>query len=132
MKINLVATLLLIAAVLIVGNSSGVFSAQAQSAKEQLEKAGNTGTLFDGSDGQRFGTDTTIKATGNVPAVSPPAAVGTSSGTAGGYSVGGATTTAPGSSGNSGNKDSGSKSDSSSSNDKGSEKKDKTGSEPAR
>ena len=47
----------------------------AQSALDQLESASNTGTLFDGSDGDRFGTDTEIDTSGSVPDVPPPTAV---------------------------------------------------------
>lgn len=126
MKIKWIALGLSVAGMFVVCNVSGDFSLQAQSAKEQLEKAANTGTLFDGSDGQRFGTDTGIRNSGGVPDVPAPTAVSTSSGTAGGYSVGGSTSTAQGSANNSGSKDSGSKSENNESGKSG-----KTGTEPA-
>ncbi len=70
-----------------------------KSASGQLKSFGNTGTVFDGSDGKRFGTDTKVNTnTGNVPDVGKPQPVSTSTGTAGGYSVGGSTTTAQGTS----------------------------------
>jgi hypothetical protein len=72
----------------------------AQSAKGQLDSFGNTGAVFDGSDGKRFGMDTQVtKSGGKVPDASPPSKVETSSGTAGGYSVGTSTGTASGNTG---------------------------------
>lgn len=66
-----------VAAALVAVMSVGAFPAHAQEAMDQLENAANTGTLFDGSDGDRFGTDTDIDAPGSVPDVPPPTAVDT-------------------------------------------------------
>jgi len=126
MKRNLTPVRLVVTTILIAAFSVLLLPAHAQNSKDQLDKASNTGSLFDGSDGKRFGTDTKIDTSGSTPEVPPPTAVNTSSGTAGGYSVGGSTTTTKESSGNSG-KDT----DSSQKKDAGSDKG-KTGSEPAR
>ncbi|NLV32512.1 MAG: hypothetical protein GXY47_15325 [Acidobacteria bacterium] len=50
----------------------------AQGALDQLEDGTNTGTLFDGSDGSRFGTDTGIGgSSGDIPDVPEPTPVDT-------------------------------------------------------
>lgn len=69
------------AAVLAVAISASFSLVYAQDAMGQLENASNTGTLFDGSDGDRFGTDTEIDASGSVPDVPPPTKVETSTDT---------------------------------------------------
>lgn len=47
-------------------------------ALDELEEGTNTGTLFDGSDGNRFGTDTGIDgSSGDVPDASGPTPVDT-------------------------------------------------------
>lgn len=47
-------------------------------ALDELEDGSNTGTLFDGSDGNRFGTDTEIGgSSGSVPDVPEPTPVDT-------------------------------------------------------
>jgi hypothetical protein len=66
--------------VCITGVSLFILPCHAQNAASQLEDAANTGTLFDGSDGDRFGTDTAIiDNSGSIPEVSPPEMVDDSS-----------------------------------------------------
>lgn len=100
MKGKLFLALLLAFAVVFAASMVGVSPAVAQSAKKQLDSIGNTGKVFDGSDGKRSGMDINVKPSGgNVPNASPPARVETSSGTAGGYSVGTSSGTATGTTG---------------------------------
>jgi hypothetical protein len=99
MKGRLFITFLLVFAVLFVTVAVSVSIAEAQSAKKQLDSIGNTGKVFDGSDGRRSGMDIKVTPSGNVPNVPAPTKVETSSGTAGGYNVGTSSGTASGTTG---------------------------------
>ncbi len=97
MKTTSFVAFLLVCAVSIIAIGVVASPVHAQKAKDQLNSFGNTGVVFDGSDGKRSGMDTTVnKSGGKVPDVSPPSKVQTSSGTASGYSVGTSTGTASG------------------------------------
>ncbi len=97
MKNTLFVAFFLVCAVSIFAVALVVSPVHAQKAKGQLNSFGNTGVVFDGSDGKRQGMDTKVNTSGgSVPNASPPSRVDTSTGTAGGYSVGTSTGTASG------------------------------------